>query len=578
MPTIEERITAVDKTKAAFKSAENNAKKMGKGVQKASKNFDAMQKNVVKGTLILGAFALGAKALWATLKGGAEAKQTAASFEFLRAKVGGATDVLQQMRKAVRGTVDDSTLMASTLTLTAGAGDELAKKLFDAAPRLAEIAKASNKLNPALGDTAFLMESLGTGVKRASPLILDNLGLTIKVGDANEKMAQQLGKTVAQLSAEEKQMAILNATLEAGSTLIEQVGGSTEAAGDSLARFETRAENLISDLQVLAVDGVLPTLDALNAIETAFDSTSTRTEKYEATLAALTSRYGENNQKTILVRQSLEKWEFELQRARDETIGYRSDIEAMTAALEKTESIDANAEAQRQLAEGIATAEANARTYAEFNRSEFAQSFAQPTEAADALAAGMQNYTTQLLFNKASADLDASAALQLGLAMGVVDSKTIIATEALAGLKVKYDTNKDGAIDAAEAAAGFTRDVLALGNAIESMPDRKDITIGLTIEGALPDFGERKAGEPVAFAQHGGPLSSRGLTVVGEGGPELIAGNRVFSNPDSRRIVSVLEAILAVSSTGGNQFNFNVSGQQDFGNLLSQAQALAGSQ
>lgn len=240
------------------------------------------------------------------LKGGAAAKQTAESFEFLINKVGGATDTLKQLQQASRGTIDEQTLMASTLTLTAGAGDELAKRLFDAAPQLAEIAKASNKLNPALGDTAFLMRSLGTGVKRASPLILDNLGLTIKISAAEKAFAESIGKTVAQLSAEEKQIALLNDVLRAGGTLIDQVGGSVDAAGDSLARFETRVENITTGLKVMAVDAALPTVDGLDAVAVALDPVSTKAQQLESVLTALTSAYGENNLKTIIVRQALE--------------------------------------------------------------------------------------------------------------------------------------------------------------------------------------------------------------------------------------------------------------------------------
>ena len=101
-----------------------------------------------------------------------------------------------------------------------------------------EIAKAANKLNPALGSTAFMYESIATGVKRAQPLILDNLGLTLKVGEANEAYAKSMGITVEQMTAQDKAMAILNATLEAGDTLIDQVGGTTEAATDSFDQLE----------------------------------------------------------------------------------------------------------------------------------------------------------------------------------------------------------------------------------------------------------------------------------------------------------------------------------------------------
>ena len=124
------------------------------------------------------------------------------------------------------------------MTLLAGASGELGTSLANATPRLMEIAKAANKLNPALGSTAFMYESIATGVKRAQPLILDNLGLTLKVGEANEAYAKSMGITVEQMTAQDKAMAILNATLEAGDTLIDQVGGTTEAATDSFDQLE----------------------------------------------------------------------------------------------------------------------------------------------------------------------------------------------------------------------------------------------------------------------------------------------------------------------------------------------------
>lgn len=233
---------------AQLKKASSAAEKGSSGLRKTLSGFTLSDVNA--GMALAGRGLQVLKSGFDSLKEGAAAKQTAQSFEFLINKVGGATDTLEQLRQASRGTIDDQTLMASTLTLTAGAGDDLAKRLFDAAPQLAKIAKASNKLNPALGDTAFLMESLGRGVKRASPLILDNLGLTIKIGAAEKVFAESIGKTVAQLSAEEKQIALLNDVLRAGDTLISQVGGNVDAAGDSLARTEVKINNFVTNIKV----------------------------------------------------------------------------------------------------------------------------------------------------------------------------------------------------------------------------------------------------------------------------------------------------------------------------------------
>jgi len=187
---------------------------------------------------------IGMKKVFAFGRQGALITQTGESFDFLIKKIGAAPDLLDQLSRAAGGTITQLDLMSSTATLLAGAGDDLAIALADATPRLLEIAKAANKLNPQLGDTAFFYNSIATGVKRAQPLILDNLGITIKVGEANEAFAKSIGKTVNELNAEEKAMAILVGTLEAGDTIIQQVGGSTDSATDSFDRLITTSEEI----------------------------------------------------------------------------------------------------------------------------------------------------------------------------------------------------------------------------------------------------------------------------------------------------------------------------------------------
>lgn len=181
----------------------------------------------------------GAQKAWDIAKQGAAINQTRESFERMNREIFKTPDLLAQMQQASRGTISELQLMEGLLKLTAGASTDLAQQFGQAAPQLLEIAKAANKLNPSLGDTAFLYDSISTGIKRASPLILDNLGIVVKVGEANEKYAASLGKSVEALTAEEKQIALLNATLEAGGRLIDQVGGNVDSATDSYAQLET---------------------------------------------------------------------------------------------------------------------------------------------------------------------------------------------------------------------------------------------------------------------------------------------------------------------------------------------------
>jgi hypothetical protein len=175
-----------------------------KEVKSTKSSLGDLGKDILKVGAVVGGFAVGVgvagKALYAVGKRGAIVTQTADSFDFLSKKLGLAPDILEQLSKASHGTIDDMTLMSSTATLLAGTSDELGKALGKSTPQLLKIAKAANKLNPSLGTTSHMYESIALGIKRASPMILDNLGLTIKIGDANEKMAEQLKLGISSLT------------------------------------------------------------------------------------------------------------------------------------------------------------------------------------------------------------------------------------------------------------------------------------------------------------------------------------------------------------------------------------------
>jgi hypothetical protein len=237
-----------------------------KGTDKASKEFDKVEKST-KGLkdvfLGLSSAAAGIAGAGVIIKKaldlgreGAAIEQTGESFDFLMDKVKAAPDLMDQLTAASHGTISAFELQSSTMTLLAGAQGELATQLANATPRLLEIAKAANKLNPALGTTSFMYESIATGVKRAQPLILDNLGLTLKVGDANAAMAEKLGKTVKELTNEEKSLAILNATLEAGDTLVGQVGGTTDSATDAFDQLGVAVKEIADAVKKKLVPGL----------------------------------------------------------------------------------------------------------------------------------------------------------------------------------------------------------------------------------------------------------------------------------------------------------------------------------
>ena len=227
----------------------------------------------------------------------ANIKQTEESFGFFIDKIGLAPDILNQLRSAAKGTISDIGLMESTMLLLAGAGDELAQQMGNATPQLLEIAKAANKLNPSLGDTAFLYDSISRGIKRSSPRILDNLGIVIKVGEANQSWADKMGIAVSAMSAENKQLALLNAVLRSGRNLIDQVGGSTDAAADSFLRLKAEVANLkqeLADVQIFGRSFVQFLTDAATAatlLMTWNKKISAALEEQEANLLATSLTY-----------------------------------------------------------------------------------------------------------------------------------------------------------------------------------------------------------------------------------------------------------------------------------------------
>jgi hypothetical protein len=244
--------------------------RMGRAQRGAATGAQKMQAALGKVALAagtVGAALFTAKKAFDLAKEGAQLNQLESSFDSLNKRVFKTPNLLNDMRKAVNGTVDDMTLMAGVMTLTAGATDEAARRFAKASPELLEIAKAANKLNPTLGDTAFLYQSLSTGIKRSSPLILDNLGLTVKIGEANQRYAESLGKTVEELTGAEKQQALLNEVLRAGDILMAQAGDSADSLADAYAQAEVASKNFWNSVKQGVADFVGENVVASKAIE-----------------------------------------------------------------------------------------------------------------------------------------------------------------------------------------------------------------------------------------------------------------------------------------------------------------------
>jgi len=176
------------------------------------------------------------------------------SFEVLSEKFGVS---LEAMKQAAGGTITSFELMRQANVALTGAGEDFGKEFGQALPSLLEAARAAAKATGQ--DVDFLFQSLVTGIKRSSPLIIDNTGLVLSLGEANEALAQELGKSVDELTEEEKQIALLRATVEASEGMVENFGGSQASAAEQIASFKTQIQETKDQIGI----AFLPALQAL---------------------------------------------------------------------------------------------------------------------------------------------------------------------------------------------------------------------------------------------------------------------------------------------------------------------------
>ena len=171
--------------------------------------------------------------------------------------------MLQSMKKAAAGTISEMELMqkfneASLLGLPLERFDEMM-----------EIARGAAQATGQSMD--FMLASITTGLGRQSKLMLDNLGILVSVEDANKKYAESLGKTVSQLTDQERKIAFVNAALDAGGANLERLGGvattNAEKFDQMTAAFEDLKVKIGQELMPIVLAGV----DGLTDFANSFD-------------------------------------------------------------------------------------------------------------------------------------------------------------------------------------------------------------------------------------------------------------------------------------------------------------------
>ncbi len=149
-------------------------------------------------------------------------------------------EMLANMNAATKGVVSNYDLMLS-------ANKAMLLGLPITSESMGDLAQTAATLGKAMGqDATKSLDDLITALGRSSPMILDNLGLTVKVGEANEAYAAKLHKSADALSDAEKKMAFYEAAMEAAKRKTDELGAQTMTLGDIATSVWARMGDTVS--------------------------------------------------------------------------------------------------------------------------------------------------------------------------------------------------------------------------------------------------------------------------------------------------------------------------------------------
>ncbi|MBA3867787.1 MAG: hypothetical protein H0X30_01385 [Anaerolineae bacterium] len=196
---------------------------------------------------------------------GAPLQELGIAFDHLTASVGlTSQSLLKDLRAASEGTIADFDLIRTASTALLGVTGDFGKKLGQSLPEFLKIAKVEADATGRSVNELF--NNLVEGVKKGTPKLIENTGLVIEQKAAYQNYAQSLGITVGQLSDTDKSMALLNATLTAGSQAIDTLSGSVESNADKLDRQQATITNTFDGLAIAVQPAFGVVLDATQKV------------------------------------------------------------------------------------------------------------------------------------------------------------------------------------------------------------------------------------------------------------------------------------------------------------------------
>lgn len=237
--------------------AASEMRKLDTSTYKAGKGFDFMGLAGGKLVGVLGTAALGGSLM---ALGGWLGEASGRTLQYETA-VANLTFGLEGAQNATHGLMSESKLAVS-------ASQALALGVVKTEGQFNQLASDAAKIALKLGtSTDQMLGDLTTALGRGSAMILDNAGIILKVGDANEAYARSVGKTVEQLDEAEKKIAFQTAAMEA----IRKSADATTVAYDgnaaAIAKLKVTAGDAFEAMERGAVNSVGAVIVSINGFD-----------------------------------------------------------------------------------------------------------------------------------------------------------------------------------------------------------------------------------------------------------------------------------------------------------------------
>jgi hypothetical protein len=151
-------------------------------------------------------------------------------------------EVLKGMQEASGGTIEATKLMTNFNLASQLVSPNFALRLTDAMGPLQKVAAATGQ------SMDYMLESIVRGIGRESPMILDNLGITIDITKAYGDYAAAVGVSVEELSKAERQSILINQVMRQLKANTADMPDVTYNAAASISAIKATFANLRQEL------------------------------------------------------------------------------------------------------------------------------------------------------------------------------------------------------------------------------------------------------------------------------------------------------------------------------------------